>query len=60
MINLAGSEVYQNLVSLGDGRFGVMSGNSQYLGDNTLVIYEYDHATNQLVKVSEVWLDELE
>ncbi|MBS4209290.1 hypothetical protein [Bacillus sp. FJAT-50079] len=53
-------QYFDNLVSLGDGQFGVLSGNSSYDGGNTMTIYKYDLETNELKKINEVYLDELE
>lgn len=50
---------YKNMVPLGEGRFGILSGNSNWSG-GSFEIFEYDATENKLEKINEVWLDELE
>lgn len=50
----------ESMISLGEGRFGVLSGDTSYSGGSMMTIYQYEPETNQLTKINEVYLDEME
>lgn len=50
----------ESMISLGEGQFGVLSGDTSYSGGSMMTIYQYEPETNQLTKINEVYLDEME
>ncbi|MGE6259690.1 hypothetical protein ACQKCU_17665 [Heyndrickxia sporothermodurans] len=51
---------YSNMVDLGNGDFGVLTGNSDSGGNTTIVIYHYDKKTNEITVKKEQSLSELQ
>ncbi|MGD6963616.1 hypothetical protein ACQCVB_15495 [Fictibacillus phosphorivorans] len=54
------TEYHKNLVPLGNGYFGLYSGDVQFDGDNRIKIYYYDEKENKLIQKAEENLDTVE
>lgn len=50
---------YSNMVDLGNGDFGVLSGDSDSSGGSIIIIYHYDKKTNKITVKKEQSLSEL-
>lgn len=50
---------FENMISFGEDRFGILSGDASYPDGRTMTIYQYDSKTNHIMKLSEIDLDEL-
>lgn len=54
------SKFHKNLVPLGNGYFGLFSGDTELVDDNQMKIYFYDEKQNKMVLMREVNLDTVE
>lgn len=56
-IHYQGSEFHKNLVPLGNGYFGLFSGDTELKEDNEMKVYFYNEKENKMVLKREVNLD---
>ncbi|ANX11367.1 hypothetical protein ABE41_005060 [Fictibacillus arsenicus] len=55
-----GSKFHKNLVPLGNGYFGLFSGDTELKDDNEMKVYFYDEKENKMMLMREVNLDTVE
>jgi len=51
---------YSNMVDLGDGSFGVLTGDATSSGSEMVKVYYYDKGKNKIIFKTEASLDELQ
>lgn len=51
---------YSNMVDLGDGNFGVLTGDATSSGSEMVKVYYYDKKENKIIFKTEASLDELQ
>jgi hypothetical protein len=54
------SKYHKNLVPLGNGYFGLFTGDAELKDDNEMKVYFYDEKQNKMVLIREVNLDTVE